>query len=324
MLKNKKIFLPPLTLAAIMLIISGWSLATYLILLTKQKFVYTGLLLYIVKGGFALSVIVGKRVRSAEGMWVFFILTLPTLAIPIYLISARSSHAIREKALIKNADAQKPRHESFEDKMLPKCNQSFAFLSDIASNPNVSVYTSTKAKYYAESSEMLHSLYDDLNGARQFIFLEFYTVAAGEVFGKVCDILKKKASEGVEIRILYDAIGSLFKVPENLPQIMRSIGVEARACFSLFSSFPGGINNRNHRKIAIIDGEIAYTGGINLADEYIYSRPKMGKWKDAGVRIRGEGVVALTHTFLSDFVFSGGSCPDFLKYYKCKRQSENS
>lgn len=320
MLQKNKIFLPRKALCLALLTVIGWSLVVSLIYFLKKRSVYTVALLYALKLIFALSALFGPRTRSRGGRWVLFILTLPALAIPLYLLSGRCAPSKRAKKLIEKANAEKPKCEPFEGDMLLKCNENFTFLRDISKNPSVSLYTDTDAKYYSESSEMLTDLYCDLGGARRFILLEFYTVAAGEVFGKVVDILKKKASEGVEVKILYDAVGSLFKLPENFAIVMKEFGITARQGSSLFTPFCGGINNRNHRKIAIIDGEVAYTGGINLADEYIHSRSGMGKWKDCGVKIFGQGVDALTHTFLSDFIFSGGECENFSKYYKYKRR----
>ena len=164
---------------------------------------------------------------------------------------------------------------------------------------------------------------EELRNAKRFIFLEFYTVSAGTVLSEILDILVEKAGLGVEVKILYDEIGSLFKIPEDFAKIMKRSKIEARFSSSLFAAFPKGVNNRNHRKIIVIDGEIAYTGGINLADEYVYSKRRLGKWKDAGVRIEGVGVTSLTHTFLSDFVFAGGECDSFSKYYKYRKKKSS-
>ena len=205
--------------------------------------------------------------------------------------------------------------------MLLKCNEEFAFLKEISNFANIGIYKNTDAKYLFDISKTLDMLYLDIENAKSFVFLEFYTLASGKVFGKICDLLIKKAAEGVEVRIIYDEIGSLFRLPEEFDSIMREYGITALPHASLCGSYPGALNNRNHRKIAVIDGEIAYTGGINLADEYVYSKSELGEWKDSAVRLEGNAVCALTYIFLSDCSFLRGAEEDFSKYYKYRKRA---
>ena len=319
MLRENKVFFPTQKALLTALIIIGWAGSVFLIILLKNRFFAVTLLFYLIKIGFALSALTSLCCPAAKSSFVFLILAFPYIAIPVYLCFRRTRLSKNEKKLIEECRSRKPKTECFEKKMLLKCNENFTFLREIASYSTANIYTNTAAKYFSESDEMLISLMGDIKCAKRFVFLEFYTVCSGEVFGNICELLCEKAREGLEIKILYDELGSLFKIPEDFPKIIKKSGIEARCGSPLFAAFPSGINNRNHRKIAIIDGEVAYTGGINLADEYVYSKKKLGKWKDFGIRIEGEAVCELTHTFLSDFVFSGGECEDFAKYYKYKK-----
>ena len=319
-IKSRKIFFPIRRALFVSLVISVFGLLVFLGAVLRERFLIADALIYALKVTLALCALASPYSYPTRCSWVFLILSFPTVSIPAYLFFRRTSLSKKEELIIKNARAQKPKCEPFEKKMLLKCNENFTFLREIASYSNADVYTDTEAKYFSEAYEMLLSLIEDISKAKSFIFLEFYTVSSGEVFGKICDILTKKASEGVCVKILCDEVGSILKIPESFQKLMKKRGIEARIFSSLFSAFPNGANNRNHRKIAVIDGEVGYTGGVNLGDEYVFSRAGLGKWKDCGVRIEGEAVDSLTHTFLSDFLFCGGECENFSPYYKYKKK----
>ena len=320
--ENKRFF-PRQRALLVSLIVISWAVGAFFIALLTEGFIYIRILFYVFKTALALSALSSSVPYSTRGSWVFLILTFPYAAIPAYLYFRRTSLSRKEKMLIEETRRQKPKIEAFEKKILLKCNDNFTFLREIAAYSNSNIYSDTSAKYFSLAEDMFLSLKEELRNAKRFIFLEFYTVSAGTVLSEILDILVEKAGLGVEVKILYDEIGSLFKIPEDFAKIMKRSKIEARFSSSLFAAFPKGVNNRNHRKIIVIDGEIAYTGGINLADEYVYSKRRLGKWKDAGVRIEGVGVTSLTHTFLSDFVFAGGECDSFSKYYKYRKKKSS-
>ena len=265
---------------------------------------------------FSLWIFSSDLSERAKCSWTVFILLFPALAILFYLVFHCKRLTKREKLFMNFISDKKPKKEAFEDKMLLKCKYNLTFLKEIANRSSAEVYSNTDADYYRDAKEMFANLAYDIKRARSFIFLEFYIVASGEAFGNIFKLLKDKAKTGVEVRIIYDGVGSLGRLPSKFISIMESAGIKAVSS----PAFSFKLNNRNHRKIVIIDGEIAYTGGINLADEYIYSKTRLGRWKDSAVRLYGEAVNALTYTFLSDFAFLSGKNEDFSKYYKYRKR----
>ena len=147
--------------------------------------------------------------------------------------------------------------------------------------------------YFSSGEETIANILCEISKAKKYIFLEFFAIGKGVLWDSFYNVLKQKANEGVEVRIIYDAIGCLFKLPFNFTKKLKKDGIKVR----MFN--PTRCNIRNHRKIAIIDGEIAICGGINLSDEYANLKELYGHWKDSGVKIDGQAAWDMTLTFLS-------------------------
>lgn len=155
------------------------------------------------------------------------------------------------------------------------------------------------AEYLPSGKEMAERLLSDLSLADREIFLEYYILARGEFLDAVLSVLERKAREGVDVRVLYDDFGCALTLPRSFRKTLRARGVKV-AVYHPLRPFPfSALNRRDHRKIAVIDGEIAYTGGINLADEYIGKLIRFGHWKDTAVRITGEPARRFKALFLS-------------------------
>jgi cardiolipin synthase len=137
-----------------------------------------------------------------------------------------------------------------------------------------------------------------LEKAKKYIFLEFFIVREGEMFGAILSILERKAREGLEVRLIYDDLGCFFSLPPDFRQTMESKGIK---CF-VFNPFRPVLaslhNNRNHRKIIAIDGKVAFTGGVNIGDEYINAVNRFGRWKDAAIMLEGDGAWSFALIFL--------------------------
>ena len=320
MLNKNKLFISAMRVSIIFSVATVILLALCLSVIATLKIPYLLYALYPLKILFSLFIISSPLSERAKCSWIFFSLLIPLISLPLYLILNCRKLSKKKLEFIKSLSDRKPKKEEFESKILLKSKYNFTFLKEIANYSSAQVYQDTDADYFAEAKDMFDFLEKDLRKARRFIFIEFYILAAGEAFGRLLDILKNKARAGVEIRIIFDGIGSLTRLPENFSSIMEEDGIKAisHPAFS-FSSLTS-LNNRNHRKIVIIDGETAYTGGVNIADEYIYSKTRLGRWKDSAVRLCGEGVNALTYTFLSDFAILTGNSEDFSKYYKYRKR----
>ena len=160
------------------------------------------------------------------------------------------------------------------------------------------VYDNSEATYYPLGDEMFPALLREMEKAKKFIFLEFFIIKKGEMWGQVLDLLERKVQQGVEVRLLYDGTCALFQLPSRYPKELRALGIQCKMFSPIRPIVSTSYNNRDHRKIVVVDGETAFTGGINLADEYINRGSRFGHWKDTGVMIRGDAVRSFTLMFL--------------------------
>lgn len=163
------------------------------------------------------------------------------------------------------------------------------------------LFTNTTQRYFPLGEQMHVAMLEDLKKAEKFIFLEYFIIEEGVFWNSILEILKQKAQAGVEVRVVYDDIGCMLTLPGNYHKILGRFGIEATPFSKLKGNADSEFNNRSHRKILVIDGKVGYTGGINLADEYINEIERHGHWKDVGLRLEGEAVKELTKLFLIDY-----------------------
>ena len=161
---------------------------------------------------------------------------------------------------------------------------------------------------------MYRSLIEDLKKAEKFIFMEYFIVEPGKMWSSIVDILEQKVKEGLDVRVLYDDLGSSPHVKSRYYKTLRKRGIKCYK-FNKFIPVVSGIhNNRDHRKITVIDGQIGYTGGLNMADEYCNFTHPYGKWKDTAVRLSGKAVNNLTLLFLENYNMTAGTKDHFSDY----------
>lgn len=171
----------------------------------------------------------------------------------------------------------------------------------------------TDFEYFSMGQEYAQALLAELEKAEKYIFLEYFVIQPGKFLDGVTEILERKAKAGVDVRFIYDDIGSMLKVPGNYAESMEKKGIKCM-CFNPFRPMLDiAQNNRTHRKIAVIDGKVAFTGGVNLADEYINETHPFGTWKDTGILVRGRVVQNFTAMFLQLWA-SRGEAEDYSKY----------
>lgn len=173
-----------------------------------------------------------------------------------------------------------------------------AILND---DPYAELFQGTECSYFGLGERMYAQMLEDLKGAEKFIFLEYFIVEEGDMWKGILNILLERAAAGVEVRMLYDDIGCLATLDGRYDKRLREAGIQCYK-FNPFRPDASAIhNNRDHRKLLIVDGKIGYTGGINLADEYINKVEKYGHWKDGGIRLKGDAVLGLTRLFLTNW-----------------------
>lgn len=163
------------------------------------------------------------------------------------------------------------------------------------------LFTDTKQTYFKLGEDMWQAMLADLESAKTFIFMEYFIIEQGEFWYSILEILKRKAKAGVQVRLIYDDIGCMSTLPGNYKRILARDGIIATEFSRLRGQADSEFNNRSHRKITVIDGSVGYTGGVNIADEYINVRSRFGHWKDTGIRLEGPAVYELTKLFIVDY-----------------------
>lgn len=185
------------------------------------------------------------------------------------------------------------------------------------------VYKKTKTEYLPLGEVKFERLKEELRHAKHYIFLEYFIIEEGQMWGELLAILESKVKEGVKVRVLYDDIGCMSKLPYGYHRQLEAKGIECAVFNPIGPFFNIRYNNRDHRKIAVIDGYIGFTGGINLADEYINAVTRFGHWKDCALYLKGEAVWNLTVMFLQVWNYSKGQEEDYEQYRPSKELMES-
>ena len=266
-------------------------------------------------------VIIWKQNNPAVKLaWVVPILMFPLFGGIMYLTFGHVfiSRKLREGMERTNALTRKNlRQDERIMEELARENRSISnqsrYLLDYAGMP---VWNHTGAVYYPDGLPYWKQMLADLEKAQRFIFLEFFILCEGSMWNAVLEILERKVREGVEVRLIYDDVGSVFLLPKRYFETIEKKGIKCVAFNRLVPFLSLVLNNRDHRKIVVIDGKVAYTGGINLADEYInYEHPYGDHWKDTGIRIEGKAVWNFTVMFLQMWNMSRYTEEDYSRYY---------
>ena len=234
--------------------------------------------------------------------WVLLLLLFPLVGYTVYLMFGRSrvSKKISESFDKVDRESLKLMPEGKEDRAAlekdnPHIDRQSAYIRDFAGFP---VYRHTTATYYPSGDELFPAMVKELKKAQHFIFLEYFIIDNGQMWDTILNILEQKVREGLDVRLIYDDVGSVNTLPARYNREIRKRGIKCEV-FNPFKPIVSAVmNNRDHRKIMVIDGHTGFTGGINLADEYINRKTRFGHWKDTGVMLKGEAVWNFTVMFL--------------------------
>ena len=183
------------------------------------------------------------------------------------------------------------------------------------------VYAGTSVKYFSGGEAVFEEMLRQLRGAEKFIFLEFFIIREGYMWGKVLEILAEKAGQGVEVRVVYDGSCEMGSTPRFYPERLAELGIGCKVWLRLKPFITSAYNYRDHRKILVVDGRVAFNGGVNLSDEYINRAKRFGHWKDAAVLLRGRAVRSYTEMFLEMWNFDEKEPEDFSPYLAAEAQT---
>ena len=189
-----------------------------------------------------------------------------------------------------------------KDEVTSQLENNIPELADLAHYVNRTgcfpVYEDTKVSYYPLGEQMFEAMLNELEQAKEFIFMEYFILDEGMMWGKILEILARKVKEGVDVRVMYDGTCEFALLPRSYPKKLEELGIKCKVFAPITPFVSTHYNYRDHRKILVIDGKTAFNGGINLADEYINHIEKYGHWKDTGLMLKGEAVASFTLMFL--------------------------
>lgn len=293
-------------------------IAFIILLLTKFKFAMPYLYFAMeLLGIFVLLKIINNKANpNYKIAWIIPVLTIPVFGMFFYFvfgIKPNEKKDIRANAVNKNLKENLVQSNKIL-KDLKKENLDAYNQANYLINNNFPIYNNTSVQYFKIGEEFYEQLIIELKKAKHFIFLEFFIISEGKMWNTILDILKQKVSEGVDVRLIYDDVGCIVTLPKKYYQQLNKYGIKAVSFNQFVPILTSKLNNRDHRKIVVIDGNVGFTGGINLADEYINEKERFGHWKDNGIMIKGDAVWTFTVTFLTTWNYVSKTNDDYDKF----------
>lgn len=303
MKKIFKLFTNKIVLTALFFVIQVTMQVLLLLFLTSvSTWIYFG---FSVLSVIVCLFIIGKDANPGYKLaWVVPILLFPLFGGMLYISFGRSARLRRKDR--KHLEAIEKETASAPTEMpsaLPPAATRIATL--LTNATGFSPCGDSDVCYYPTGERFFETLKEELNKATRFIFMEYFIVDRGKCWDELTEILARKAAEGVDVRLIYDDIGCLFTLPFRYDKKLGAQGIRTRIFNKLKPTFNARMNNRTHRKITVIDGQVAFTGGINLADEYMNVIDRFGHWKDTAVKITGLAVNSFTRMFMRFWMLSG-------------------
>ena len=260
--------------------------------------------------GIALSVIMclalirqDSTVPEFKISWMILFAVMPVQGGLLYLLWGDKRPALPLRHRLERAEAVlaplRTADPAAQQKLAardPRAAETARYVRDFAPAP---VFDGTAVRYYESGEAMFPDLLAALESAEHSIYVESFIIGMGEMWGRIHEILRRKAAEGVDVRVIYDDAGCLSLLPHNYADTLRAEGIRAFSFNPFVPVFNLVMNNRDHRKITVVDARIAFTGGVNLADEYINKLERFGYWKDSAVRLEGPAARSFANIFLT-------------------------
>ena len=242
--------------------------------------------------------------------WIILIMLVPVVGLILYFLW--NGNQVKKKLALKTMrmPPELPEVQESSDRAqaeLARRWPRWAKLTEYLRRQDLPLFANTEMTYFPTGEEYLEDLLARLEKAQKFIFLEYYIASKGQIWDRICKVLAERAADGVEVNLILDDFGSMMTMPPEEIQALRQKGIWVQM-FNPVHHYVNRLyfNYRDHRKIAVIDGDVAYTGGANLADEYANLIVRFGYWKDCGLRLEGEGAWGFTRQFMYLWLRMGG------------------
>lgn len=289
-----------------------------MITIFKNYFFYFSLFSVLLSSVVVIYILSSKTNPGYKIAWIIPIIIFPIFGGLLYLLFGGNKLSKREKRKMKKSyhvykelcHQNKATIQLLKESDRDAYTQSY-YMYHQAFSPT---YQNTETTYFKLGEEIYESILTEIKQATKFIFMEFFIINQGKMWDTILELLEQKVKEGVDVRLLYDDMGCIMTLPKDYYKVLREKGIKCTAFNPFIPILTTRLNNRNHRKIIVIDGKIAYTGGINLADEYINEIEKYGHWKDNGVMLKGEAVWSFTVMFLSLWDYVHNIEEDYYKF----------
>lgn len=273
-----------------------------LIVANFSNFIPLNVILTILSILIVLTIIKNERHLDNKLPWIILIILVPFFGGLLYVFVGANLYSTpmlkkingnREK--VKSYLVQDPKiMEDIQNKDLNIYGQ-VQYISNYVGYP---IYNNTDIRYFPLGEDVYPVMIEELKKAKKFIFLEYFIIGEGEMWQTILEILEQKVKEGVDVRVIYDDVGSISSLPNKYNKFLESKGIKCVVFNKLKPIIAVIMNNRDHRKIMVIDGNVSFSGGINIADEYINKKKRYGHWKDNGIMIKGEATWNFTVMFL--------------------------
>ena len=258
--------------------------------------------LALLSGILAIRILNEKQNASFKMAWLVPVLMFPVFGGLFYMfVQLQMETKILAKRILDIHSRTKhylPQNQSVFKKLKKESRSNSNMARYLFEKGGCPVYENTNYKYYPVGELFFEDMMLELKNAKQFIFLEYFIIQPGVMWDSMLSVLEKKVKDGVEVRVLYDGMNSFSNLPHDYPNELEEKGIKCRIFNPVRPAISTSQNNRDHRKILVIDGKIAYTGGVNLADEYINRKVRFGHWKDNAICLRGDAVRSFTVMFL--------------------------
>ena len=265
-----------------------------------------------------LKIVNGDSNPGYKIAWIIPILLVPVFGVLFYIILGGKRLSRQTKAKMRHVEVKMrqelPPQEGLLDEIRLQNEDAAVQVQYIQKYAYSPVYKNTYTEYLPIGEVKFERLKEELAKARHYIFLEYFIVQEGVMWDAILEILKEKVKQGVEVRMIYDDMGCIMTLPYRYDRRLEALGIQCCVFNPFVPVLTSRLNNRDHRKICVIDGHTGFTGGINLADEYINAYEKHGHWKDTAVLLRGDAVWNLTVMFLSMWDYIHGIDEDFTPY----------
>ena len=274
-----------------------------------SPWMYLGLLL--LSAGVTLHVVSKNTNPAYKIAWVIPILLVPVFGGIFYLMLGGNRLSRRQKEKMNSIEQNLRRHLPQNPEIMQKLEEQdphammqSRYIQTVAGCP---VYQDTATTYFPMGDDAFPAMLEQLRQAEYYIFLEYFIISPGKMWDSILEILKEKAAAGLDVRVLYDDFGCITQLPVGYKKELEKAGIRCCVFQPFVPLMYARLNNRDHRKIMIIDGKTAFTGGINLADEYINQKERFGRWKDNAIMLKGDAVWSMTVMFLTLWDYVSGS-----------------